>query len=143
METDFIKTVAKRYGYVAGRRVAQATLRERKKELGAKELRALKKELKEYYDKLLDPIYNHEVVIEKIKGLKKVIAQLETLISEGTEDERKRVKRFNEIIKELDDEIVEKLKDMGEYEVIDTLPEEGKVIDIKALPPATTQEVQG
>jgi DNA repair exonuclease SbcCD ATPase subunit len=138
MEKTFVKTVAKRYGYKVGHKVAQSRVRQRRKELGSAELRALKKELKEYYEKLLNPIYNHELVIEKIKGLKRQIVELETFINDSTKDERTRVKRFNEIVKELDEEIVNQLKDMGEYIEITTLPEE--VIDIKALPTPTPVE---
>jgi DNA repair exonuclease SbcCD ATPase subunit len=138
METEFIKTVAKRYGYKVGHKVAQQRTRQRRKELGSSELRALKKELREYYEKLLDPIYNHDLIIEKIKGLKKMISDLEEFISEGCKEERRRVKRFNEIIKELDSKIIDDLKDMGVYTEITTLPEE--VIDIKALPTPTPVE---
>jgi len=139
---SFVKTVAKRYGYLVGQKLAETQVRERRKELGERELRKLRKELRKYEEMLFDPLYNRDIVIERIKALRAQVRNLSDFISEGTEPEKARAARFREIVKDIDKEIVERLKEMGEYVEITTLPEEevseGRVIDIKALPSPTT-----
>ena len=144
METDFIKTVARRYGLEVGKKLAEGEIRERRKQLGEKELRKLRKELRKWEEKLFsgDPIYNRDVLVDRVKGLRQQVKALSDFISEATEPEKARAQRFRDLVKDLDKEIVEKLKEMGEYIEITTLPEEEEIPEervILALPsPATT-----
>jgi len=145
MENGFVEVVARRYGYLVGQKLAEGEIRERRKQLGEKELRKLRKELRKWEEKLFsgDPIYNRDVLVDRVKGLRQQVKALSDFISEATEPEKARAARFRDIVKNLDKEIVERLKEMGEYIEVTTLPEEElpeeRVIDIKALPsPATT-----
>jgi len=143
--SSFVKTVAKRYGLEVGKKLAEGEIRERRKQLGEKDLRKLRKELREWEEKLFsgDPIYNRDVLVDRVKGLRQQVKALSDFISKATEPEKARAARFREIIRDIDKEIVERLKEMGEYIEIHTLPEEEDVIDIKALPAPTVEEVQG
>ena len=144
MENGFVKLVARRYGFEVGRKLAETEIRERRKELGEKELRKLRKELREWEEKLFsgDPIYNRDALLDRVKSLRAQVKTLSDFISEATEPEKARAARFRDIVKNIDKEIVERLKEMGEYIEVTTLPEEElpeERVIVKALPsPATT-----
>lgn len=146
---SFVKTVARRYGYEVGRKLAETEIRERRKELGDRDLRKLRKELREWEEKLFsgDPIYNRDALVDRVKGLRQQVKALSDFISKATEPEKARAARFRDEVRKLDEEIVDRLKEMGEYVEITTLPEEEipeeKVILALPSPTTTTTEVQG